>query len=279
MFIALSILFFNGCMRFALTLTPSLFPDLTASFFEECDADLAESSIPSNLKILEGLLKSDPHNKAILTALSMGFCGYSMLFVEDESHQRASDLYLRARNYGIHALSLRKGTFEHLDPGDILSVLKDLGKNELEALLWTTISWNAWINLNLDKPAALAQFNISQACLERLLEIDPEYQYGLPYVLKATSISALPPMLGGSPTRAREYFEKALNVSGRKYFLAQYYFAKYYAVKIQDRALFTDLIEEIIQGDSDELKDVCLINAVIQKKVKKLREEIDDLFL
>ena len=57
---------FHGCMRFALKLSPDLFPDLASSFFEECDPELAKSSIPANLKMLEGLLKSDPGNKEIL---------------------------------------------------------------------------------------------------------------------------------------------------------------------------------------------------------------------
>ena len=74
----------NSCMRFALNLSPSLFPNLAASFFEECDHELARSSMPANLKMLEGLLKSDPDNTEILRMLSMGFCGYSMLFIEDD---------------------------------------------------------------------------------------------------------------------------------------------------------------------------------------------------
>ena len=225
----LSMPLFDGCMRFAFKWTPSLFPNLTASFFEECDADLAERSIPSSLKLLEGLLKGDPHNRAILTALSMGFCGYSMLFVEDESPQRASGLYSRARDYGIRALGLPRSLFEPPDSGNMGPILKDLGKDDLGALLWTTVSWNAWIHLNLDRPAALAQFPAARACLERVLEIDANYQYGLPYVLMGTSLSVLPPMLGGEPDKAKEYFEKALRAGHRKYFLTQYSFARYYA--------------------------------------------------
>ncbi len=279
MIICLSLLAWNGCMRFAFRLTPSLFSDLTSSFFEECDTKLAASSIPADLKILEGLLKSDPGNRKILSALSMGFCGYSMLFVEDESPGRASSLYLRARNYGMAALGLDADRFTGMDSGGILSRLKEIGAEDLESLVWVTVSWNAWINLNLDKPEALAQFRLSQACLDRVLEIDPQYQYGLPFILMGASLSVLPPMLGGDPRRARTYFEKALKLSNRKYFLAQYSFARYYAVRVQDKTLFSELIQEIEQGDPGGLSDVCLINAVIQEKARQLEEKVDDLFL
>jgi tetratricopeptide (TPR) repeat protein len=269
--------FFPGCMRFALRLSPDLIPDLTASFFEECDLNLAEQSIPSSLKLLEGLLKSDPENSNVLSSLCMGFCGYSLFFVEDKDPARASDLYLRARNYGLKALDLDG---DHIGSNNrILRRIGNFGASKLEALMWTTVSWNAWINLNLDKPAALAQLRIAQDCLNRLLEIDPEYQYGLPYILMGTTLSALPPMLGGDSQKARVYFQKALNSGNRRFFLAQFYYAKYYAVRIQDRELFESLIDEIIQGDPKALSNVCLINAVIRDKAIKLKEEVDDLFI
>ena len=67
--------FFSGCMQLALRASPSLFPNFAATIFEECDPELAKTSIPPNLKLMEGLLKNDPENKKILTTLSMGFAG------------------------------------------------------------------------------------------------------------------------------------------------------------------------------------------------------------
>ena len=266
-------------MRLALKMTPSLFPDLTRAFFEECDPELARSSIPANLKILEGLLKSDPGNREILKSLCMGYCGYSMLFVEEESRPRASLLYLRARDYGMRSLGPGWDPVPDMELERIKGLLRDTREKDLEALLWTTLSWNAWINLNLDKPAALAQLSLSRACLDRLMEINGDYQHGLPLILMGVTLSAAPKMLGGDPDRAKVYFERALDLSKRRYFLAQYYFARYYAVMVQDRELFSRLLEEVIKGDPGELRDACLINSVIQARALKLMEDIDNLFL
>jgi len=278
--LCLWILLFGGCMQFALRLSPSLFPNFAAAIFEECDPELARSAIPANLKLLEGFLKSDPENKQILTSLSMGFSGYSMLFVEEDEPDRASELYLRARDYGMRALGDKGRTLKNLGTnGENLSdVLKAIGKEDLEALFWSTISWGGWINLNLDKPAALAQLSPSQACLKRIMEIDADYLHGLPYMLMGITLAARPPMFGGDIQQARSYLEKTLELSQRKFFLAQYYLAKYYTVRAQDKELFFNLIEEIIGGNPDELRDVCLINTMTQHKAKKLKNMADELF-
>ena len=279
--VCLSVFLLNNCMRVALRASPSLFPNFTTSIFEECDIELARNAIPANLKLLEGLLKNDPENKQILTTLSMGFGGYSMLFVEGDDPERASRLYLRSRDYGIRALGKKgvrlKDTQDRKE--ELQRVLQTLGKEDLKPLFWITVSWNAWINLNLDKPGALAQLNASQALLDRVMEIDASYFQGLPHILMGVSLSARPPMLGGNVKQAKEHFDKALQLSHGKFFLAHYYFARYYAVRVQDKALFLRLTGDIEKMNPGELRDVCLINSVTQHKAKQLREMVDEFFL
>ena len=270
-----------GCVKMALRFAPSFIPHLSRAFFEECDPDLAKQSLPASLKLMEGLLKNDPENKQILVALCTAFTGYAMLFVEDEDPKKASALYLRARDYGLNALG-RKAPISKdsmLKKDSIQKRLRDMGKGDIEALFWTAMSWNAWIKLNLDKPAALGQFNTAQACLERILELKPDYFHGAPYILMGSILAAMPGPLGGDETRAREYFEKALQVGDGKFFLAHYYFARYYSVRVQDKKLFFKLIDLVDRTPPDELKEVCLINAVMKQKITRLRAISEELFL
>ena len=279
--ITLLIPFLSGCVKLVTQFSPSLIPNLTRTFFEECDPELAMLSFPADLKLMEGLVKNDPQNEQLLTALCMGFTGYSMLFVEEEDPERASRLYLRARSYGFRALG-RKGEFLQ-EPGlnveNIRAKLDTFEEREFKTLFYTTMSWHAWINLNLDKPAALAQMGIAQACLGRVLELNPGYLYGTPYVLMGTILAARPALAGGDARQAKVYFEKAMEVSKGKFYFVQYYFAKYYAVRIQDRRLFQKLAQEALHGHPSELKDACLINSVMQQKAKKLLNMTEDLFL
>jgi hypothetical protein len=272
-------LFIAGCVKLALDFSPSLIPNFVEALYEECDPDLAKHSFPADLKLMEGLLKNAPNNKRLLTALCMGFTGYAMLFVEDEAPERASHLYIRGRAYGLKALGLEALIGEEGGLKDFRRRLLALGKGDIEALFWTSAAWNAWINLNLDKPAALTQLRSAQVCLERVLDVRPGYLYGVPYIMMGSILAAKPRLLGGDEAKARECFEKAMDLSQRKFFLAHYYFAKYYAVRVQDKELFLALIREIERAPYNELKRACLINAVMKQKTQHLLQMIDDLFL
>ena len=272
---------FTGCVRLALQFSPSLIPHMTETLFEECDPELARQSLPADLKLMEGLLKDDPNNRRLLTALCIGFTGYSLLFVEEESPERASKLYLRAMDYGARALGPEMGSLKEFatDSKALQGKLMSLGEEGHVALFWFAMSWNSWINLNLDQPAALAQLSAAQACVERALEIKPDYLYGAPYILMGSILAGKSRMLGGDEDRARECFERAMALSNGKFLMIHYYFARYYAVRVQNKDLFLRLLEEIEASPADQLKEVCLINSVIKRRVKGLRKLSEELFL
>ena len=210
----------------------------------------------------------------------MGFTGYALLFIEEREPSRASQLYLRARDYGLRALGKNASLFR--TPGakreEIRKILNKMGKRKLEALCWTTLSWNSWINLNLNKPAVLAEVKVTEACLDRIMELDPEYFFGIPYILMGSFLAARPEILGGDASKSKASFEKAMKLSNRQFFLAHYYFARYYAVRTQDKALFNELIRQIDRARPDDLKEACLINAVMKQKATQLKEKSEELF-
>ena len=109
-------------MKLALRASPALLQNFSDTVFEECDPDFARDAIPANLILMEGLLKTDPNNKKILTLLAMGFSGYGMLFLENDAPDRASQFYLRARRYGIRALGDKGSVL--VDPGTKMEAIK-----------------------------------------------------------------------------------------------------------------------------------------------------------
>ncbi|MFH1489646.1 MAG: TRAP transporter TatT component family protein, partial [Pseudomonadota bacterium] len=193
---------------------------------------------------------------------------------------RASQLYFRAQSYGLKALGSVGETLakEGIARGELEESLAKLTGKDLEALFWTTLSWTAWINLNLDKPSALELMGRSELCLKKIIQEDPRYFHGLPDIMMGVNLAARAPMLGGNPKEARFHFEKALEDGGRRFFLAQYYYARYYAVRVQDKRLFSSLLREILDNDPGLLKDVCLINKVIQTRAGDLLKMADEFF-
>lgn len=279
--VLLGVMAFAGCMQVALRASPSLFPDMASAMFEECDPELAKDSIPPNLKLLEGILKNDPENKKLLITLSMGFAGYSLLFIEPEDPERASSLYLRALDYAIRGLGDKGTPLKNREgrPEPIRAAITTMDHQDLEALFWTALAWNAWVNLNLDKPSALAQLSASEACLKKVLELDGHFFYSAPHILMGASLAARPPILGGDPEKARMHFETAMRMHHGKCFMAQVYFARYYAVRVQDKELFGRILAEVLRGAPGDIKEVCLINRVMQQRAQELVKQAEDLFL
>lgn len=265
-----------GCVRLALRTSPSLLTEMSEAIFEECDPKLAEVSLPAQLKFLEGLLRQDPTNRRLLTTLSMGFAGYALLFVEEEEPERASQLFFRAREYGLHALGLQQQDLKTRQ--ELPENLGTRDAMDFEALFWTTVSWSAWIALNLDQPTALAQVSIAEELLERALAIHSTFFEGTLYILKGTMLTARASLGGDELQKARDCFEQALAVSQRRYFMAHVYYASRYAVRVQDKALLVRLTEEVIAKHPGFPGKTCLINAVMLERAKRLAASMDELF-
>ena len=276
--ICIPLLFSSGCMKMAIRMSPEIFENMSGSVFEECDSDLAEKAIPGNLKILEGLLKNDPDNPELLRILSMGFCGYSILFVENDDKERASALYYRAATYGLQSIGINK-KLESIEQEELNTILNGISKKNINSLLWATVSWSSWINLNLHKPAVLSQLGMVKSCIDKLEDTNPHEFYGLPYLLKGIYLSARSPMLGGNYEKSKEYFDNALLSGNRKLFLTQYYYARYYCVGTQNKELFISLLNEIIKSTEQYPDELCLINMAIRQKAEILLESLDDFFI
>ena len=116
-FIFFCLLFSISCsaQRIAVQMAFPLIEGQYKSMQEEADLSFAAQAIPSNLKMMEGLLKSHETNIRILNSLSEGFCSYAFSFVEASEPIRASLLYARGRDYAIRSLEESSGGGWSLD--------------------------------------------------------------------------------------------------------------------------------------------------------------------
>ena len=100
--LVLSLLFVQGCAIQHAVVRSAVDPIIDGSFealMAEDDLILAKSSIESSLKLVEGMILSDPGNDKLLLVAAQGFTAYALAFVEDENPERAAELYLRGRKY------------------------------------------------------------------------------------------------------------------------------------------------------------------------------------
>lgn len=260
-------------------ISPVIDNSLTA-LFEESDLQIAQTAIEADLKLLEGLLKSDPENKKLLFYATQGYTSYALGFVEDEDPNRARMFYLRGRDFGLKILN-QQPSFQQAFRGNLDQfslALKKFKKSDVPALFWTANAWGNWINISMTDPDALADLPKVQAMMQRVIELEPGYFYGGAYLFLGTILMVKPPIMGGNPDEAKVQFDKCFEYSQNKFLLPHVFFARFYAAKMLDEALFDSTIQQILGTSLDILPEQRLPNAIARKKALLLLEKRAELF-
>ncbi|CUT01459.1 TRAP transporter TatT component family protein [Candidatus Kryptobacter tengchongensis] len=275
---------FNACsvQKMAIRYASDIFDAGVKAIFSETDYVMASSSIPANLKLLEALYNADSLNEKIVTLLVQGYTGYALGFVEDEDPQRAKFLYKRAFDYGINFLKTKNKKFSKTLDSEFEkfeNLLKSsFTKKDVPILFWTAMAWGSYVNLSRDDPDAIAQIPKIEAMVKRSIQLDENYFYGSGNMFLGVLLSARPKMFGGDPEKGKEYFERCIKISEGKYLLPYVFYARYYAVQIQDKELFEKLLNHVIESPPHLLKDAELLNIIAKKKAEKFKGMSDELF-
>ncbi len=251
------------------------------AFFEESDLQIAEQALSSNLKLVEGLLKSDPQNSTLMLILSEGYAGYALAFVEDTNPERARMLYLRARNFAAQFLQANNSHFKHLvqQPVNALtSILKKAQPKDVAGLFWLGFSWSSYINLALEDPSAIMDLAKVEAIMKRVLELNPDYFYGATYLFFGSIYGQKPALLGGDLDKAKAFFEKNFQLTRGKFLLSYVYAARFYAAQSLDEPLFDQYLQKVLNSSIDILPEARLLNQVAKQKAQRLLAQKDEIF-
>ncbi len=264
---------------FALRSLDNLFDNTVASFMEEGDLRLAEQGIAGNLKLLDGVVKSDPGNAKFLLLACQGYASFALAFAED-SPERALAFYTRAQGYGTRGLELL-GVPQKVFLSDAAAMRVALAKLEKDAVplvFWTASAWGSAVILQLADPDAIASLPSINAMMEWVKEKNPTYYYGGPDLYFGMYYGSFPPLLGGRPDLAKESFERAIAAGGGKFLMTYVFYAKTYAVETQDERLFEDLLDHVIDASADVLPEQRLANAVAKKRAQEALAHKGDFF-
>lgn len=258
--------------KFVIRQTGTLLDYGVLALYEETDLILAEHSLASNIKLLEGMVKGDPENEHLLLLTSQALAGYAMGFAEDESPERAKVLYLRSRDYGLRVLR-EKAEFaqsENKPTDDFIVAVSFFDKDDLDALFWTAYAWAGWINLSLDNPQAFADLARVQVMMQRVLDLDETYFFAAAHLFFGSMWGTKPKMLGGDPEKAKDHFERNIEITKGNFLLSHIYYAKYYAMKTFDEELFDQLLNHVNETPADALPGFQLLNMMAKEKAARL---------
>ncbi|MFV1951303.1 MAG: TRAP transporter TatT component family protein [Nitrospinota bacterium] len=298
--------------------TALILDDSIAAINEEQDMIMAEQAILSNLKMLEGLIKGDPDNRKLLLLASQGFSSYAFGFAEESDPERAKIFYNRGRDYGLRILKKDKYFSEALEKGaeGFKDSLKGFGRDDIPALFWTGYSWSGWINLNKDSPEAIADIvkveylmnrvlklieqllqdkgiipgdGISLQELKEYLSTHPKkrdriltynegYYYWGSHLFLGAYYAGRPGMLGGDTEKGRSHFEICIEITGGRFLMTYVLYARFYAVQVQDRGLFEELLNKVIDTPGSVVPEQRLANEIAKTKARRLLERVEDFF-
>jgi len=271
----------QGCtiQSLALRSVDGMFDNTVSALMREGDLRFAESAIAGDLKLLEGVVDSDPTNVKYLQLACMGYASYALAFAEDDP-ARALLFYSRAQGYGVRGLEIRgipKNAFT-ADEATMRAALGKLQKGDVPLVFWTANAWGSAIGLQPNEPEAIADIPTANALMTWVKEREPDFFYGGPFLYFGVYYASYPPALGGRPDLAKENFDSALASGKGRFLMTDVLYARTYAVETQDRTLFEKLLTRVADAPTDLLPEQGLANAVAQKRARQLLARAEELF-
>ena len=265
----------GGVMRKA---TSQFSDNLTTAILNQDDVGTARDGVPAYLLLIDGLIEGDPENPDVLLAGAKLYGAYAGGFVDDGA--RAQRLANRAYAYARRALCVReKPLCAALDaPFDTYAdALKQSDSKDIATIYGFGAAWAGKIQVNSGDWNAIADLPKLQALLIRVNEIDAHYDNGGASLYLGVISSIRPASLGGRPEEGKNYFEKALELSGGRNQMVRVLYAQFYARLVFDQALHDRLLNEVLVADPVAPR-LTLINTLAKQKAKALLESGKDYF-
>ncbi|MEE8495064.1 MAG: TRAP transporter TatT component family protein [Xanthomonadales bacterium] len=252
--------------------------NLSTAILNQDDPELVRDGAPAYLLMLDSFVASSPDNQAVLSAAANLYAAYGVIFVDDPS--RARKLTLRARSYGRRSLcraDKRACGIWELVFDDFVAALEVLNEKDVAALYTFGVSWMAYVQAHSEDWGALAKLPHVQATMQRVQEIDPQYEQSNVEHFLALLNTIRPPALGGDFEAGIAHYQRAMSLSGGKDLSIKVNCARYYARTLYDRELHDRLLHEVLSADPVQ-EGFTLFNTLAQKEAQELLDSADDYF-
>lgn len=268
-------------------------PSESNVFMEDDDPELIRDALPFALKTYEALFASDPENQNLALAAAQGFVTYASAFVQADAEeaedadfrlsqdlrQRAKKLYLRGRKYALAGLSLDYPEFEEKLRQDTELALRSLSSKDVAFLYWAGAAWGGAISSDPSDMSLIAELSIVESIMRRALVLDEDFNYGAIHEFFITYEGNRSEAMGGSPDRAREHFNRIVELTRGKKASPYVALASSVAVRQQDYRMFKDLLHKALEIDTDAVPKWRLANILAQERAQWLLDHSPDLFL
>ena len=267
--------------------------DSGSAFATDDDPELIRSAAPFSLKLIESLIAETPAHRGLRLAAARGFTQYAFIFLEQDADQladqdfagakalrtRARQLYLRARDHGLRGLGSAHEGFSGRLRSDPKSAVRAAVTDDVPLLFWTAAAWGAAITLSKDNAELIADQVRVEALVDRALELNEKYESGVIHAFLIPYEMARQGASGDPAARARQHFERAMELCASAQAGPLVSLAESVAVVKQDRAEFQALLTRALAIDPNARPEWRLANLVMQRRARWLLSRTDELIL
>lgn len=265
----------------------------TAAFESETDVQFAEAAAPSNLKLLEGMLREAPNNYDLLLLSSRGYATYTFGFLEPKLEEarilspgavpelthRMEDFYIRALGYGQRALPKSLRDVLTADISTFEEALSKQKAKHVPEIFWTAYAWGSLVQLDVTNPDRLAEVPKINAMMEKVLELDESYYFAGAHLYFGALLAELPPGAGGDADQSRFHFEKARSLTNNSLLMVDVLVARYLAVRLQDYPLYHSALQAVVLSEVSEPEAARLANEIAKQRAHFYLKNADAFFL
>ncbi|MGH8129889.1 MAG: TRAP transporter TatT component family protein [Steroidobacteraceae bacterium] len=287
--------FCSGCSleRFATNRMADTLAASGTTYSADDDPELVGAALPFSLKLMESVLVETPEHRELLAATCAAFTQYAYAFVQQEGDELALDdsdraweawnrarrLYLRARDYGLRGLDVALPGFSAELKADRAAAVQRAGKEEVDLLYWTAVSWAAAIAFGKDNPALVADLALVSALIDRSLTVDESWDRGAIHSFLITYSMARPDAVGDRVASARRHFDRAIELSQGKAAGPHVSWAEAVCLQQENRACFEQSIAGAMKIDPEDDPPTRLANTVMQRRASWLAAHLDHWIL
>jgi predicted anti-sigma-YlaC factor YlaD len=262
-------------------------------FAGDDDPELVGDALPFAMKTYESLLEADPDNAALALATGRAFVSYAFAFVQAPSdllpsdqvdqqrvmRQRAKKLFLRARDYVMRGLEIRRPGFSAALSRDVPSALRLVRKDDADYLYWAATAWMGAFSADPFDFAQIVAVPRAVAMLQQVNTWDDAYGAGAVHEIFISFYGGAPPDLGGGEQKARASFARAISLSKGMRVGPYIALATSVSVKNQNIAEFRELLGAGLAIDVNADIPDRLINVINQRKARWLLDHVDNYFV
>lgn len=270
----------SACTQLGVNMGAPVLSRLVTKIGDSKNYKLFRDGIAGNLLMATAITELSPDNIRLLKECSYMYFTLGLV-VEDSDLSYAKDIYLIGKSYGMRTLKTNRKFRKGREAGEpVHTLVKHLGAKYAPALCWTSLNAGMWVLLNLDDPGALMEMADITAMAKRSVKLDPTYFHGVAKTFLGCYYAMVPKALDPDcgPDNAKKMFDQARSVDKGKMLLHNFFEARFLATNINDKVLFTRLLETILTSDSGALKGGYMLNELAKAKARHYLKNRESFF-